>query len=300
MNIRIGTNPIAWSNDDMPELGADISLDTCLTQAKAAGYEGMELGHKFPRDGKQLAPVLERHGLDLIGGWYSTNLLERGERAEMKAAADHVRLLKDMGCTVFIMAETTGAVHGDRRVPLSQKPVLDDGQWPMFCARMNGFSAWLRDQDLLPAYHHHMGTVVETEEEIRRFMDGADDSAGLLIDSGHAAFAGANMLDLARDFAGRITHVHCKDIRPDVLQAATAQECSFLDAVVDGVFTVPGDGGLDFSALLNVLRQGGYSGWLVVEAEQDPARADPERYAKMGHDNLARMAAAAGFTRSVS
>ncbi len=300
MTIRIGANPIAWSNDDMRELGADISLDTCLVQAKTAGFEGMELGHKFPRASDELAPVMARYGLDLIGGWYSTNLLERDVEAEMNAARDHIRLLKDMGCAVFIMAETTGAIHGDRTGPLSQGPVLTDDQWPLFCARMNGFCARLREEGFLPAYHHHMGTVVETEVEIRLFMDGTDTAMGLLLDAGHARFAGVNPSDLARDFAGRITHVHCKDVRADVLQVARKGDFSFLDAVVEGVFTVPGDGSVDFPALLHSLKQGGYSGWLVVEAEQDPAKADPEHYAKMGHDNLARMAREAGFTRRMA
>ena len=297
MNIRIGANPIGWSNDDMRELGADISLDTCLTQAKAAGFEGMELGHKFPRTRAELAPVLARHGLDLIGGWYSTSLLEQDEAAELKAAADHIRLLKDMGCTVFILAETTGAIHGDVERPLSGSPVLTHDQWPVFCARMSRFCARLRDEGLVPAYHHHMGTVVETRAEIRLFMEGTDAAVGLLLDAGHARFAGVDPLDLAQDYSGRIAHVHCKDVRAEVLRAARGSNASFLDAVLDGVFTVPGDGSIDFPALLHALKQDGYAGWLVVEAEQDPAKADPATYARMGHDNLARMARAAGFTR---
>lgn len=300
MHIRIGVNPITWSNDDMRELGADITLDTCLLQARAAGFEGIELGHKFPRHKTALAPIMARHKLDLIGGWYSTGLLTRSVQQEMEAASDHICLLWDMDCEVFIMAETTGSIHGDIGRPLSERPALDKNDWPLFCSRVAEFSANLRDLGFLPAYHHHMGTVVETRQDIDRLMDGTGDETGLLLDTGHAMFSNADPVALARDYAARITHVHCKDVRLRVCHAALEDNASFLAAVVDGVFTVPGDGGVDFPSVLQALKDGGYTGWLVVEAEQDPARVDPQRYATLGYDNLMRMARAAGFDRSVT
>jgi inosose dehydratase len=303
MGIRIGTNPIAWSNDDMRELGAEISLETCLSQAKAAGFEGIELGHKFPRTSAALRPILDDHGIALIGGWHSTQLLTRLVSDEWKAAEDHLALLKDMGCTVFIMAETSDAVHGERGVPLSRRPVLEPGGWAEFGRRMSEFSTRLRDQGYLPAFHHHMGTVVETAEEIARFMEETSDAVGLLLDTGHAAFAGAGPTELARTYGSRITHVHCKDIRLSVRTAALESDASFLDAVVgnvstapgEGIFTVPGDGDVDFASVLAEMKKAAYDGWLVVEAEQNPEKADPERYANLGFANLQFFATDAGL-----
>ncbi len=295
MGIRIGANPIAWSNDDMRELGADISLETCLGQARAAGFEGIELGHKFPRTSAALGPILDDHGIALIGGWHSTELLNRPAADEWTACEDHLALLKEMRCTVFIMAESSGAVHGERGFPLSRRPVLDPCVWPEFGRRMSVFCSRVRDRGLLPAFHHHMGTVVETEDEIARYMDVTGDAAGLLLDTGHATFAGADPAALARTYGSRITHVHCKDIRLPARAAALESGASFLDAVLDGVFTVPGDGDVDFASVLAEMSKAGYAGWLVVEAEQDPEKADPETYANMGFANLRSLAAGAGL-----
>lgn len=294
MSVTIGINPIGWSNDDMHELGGDIPLETCLTQAKAAGFAGIELGHKFPRTGARLRPVLENHGLALVGGWYSLGLLKRSAAEEMEAASGHIALLKDLGVKVFIMAETTDAVHSDPALPLSQSPALEPGDWAGFGQRMGEFCAGLRDQGLLPAYHHHKGTVVETRDEIDRFMEVAGPAIGLLLDTGHALFAGVDPVGLARDYGAQITHVHCKDIREKV-RAAMAPDASFLDGVVDGVFTVPGDGDVDFAAVLSEVAKTPYDGWLVVEAEQDPQKANPEHYANLGFANLHSLAAQAGL-----
>lgn len=295
MAVRIGVNPIAWSNDDRRELGGHIPLETCLSEAAAAGYGGIELGHKFPRNAATLRPILAAHAIDLIGGWYSTGLLIRDARVEIKAAEDHMRLLRDMGCTVFIIAETTGAVHGDGSPPLSRRPHLDAGDWPGFAGRMTAFCSYLRDQGFTAAYHHHMGTVIETADDIARFMEGVGEDVGLLLDTGHAAYAKADPAALAETYGTRITHVHCKDVRLSIRDAALGRDASFLDAVVDGVFTVPGDGDVDFPAVLSAMSRVGYGGWLVVEAEQDPDKADPKDYAHMGYANLNRLAAEAGL-----
>lgn len=286
MTIRIGVNPIGWSNDDMQELGGWIPLEQCLSEAKAAGFEGIELGNKFPRQSEKLRPILAAHGLDLIGGWHSIFLIERDAEKEFAASAAHRRLLKDMGTDVFIVAECTRTVHGDKSKPLSKRPVMTDAEWKTFAARLTRLSELLRDDGFKPVYHHHMGTVVQTASEIDRLMETTGDAAHLLLDTGHATWGGADPAVLARKYRSRISHVHCKDVRGAVRKEAEQKDWSFLDAVIAGVYTVPGDGMVDYVSVFKELP--GYSGWVVVEAEQDARKAEPAKYAKMGHDNLVR------------
>jgi inosose dehydratase len=293
--VRLGTNPIAWSNDDLRRLGGDTPLEACLKEAAEAGYAGIELGHKFPRDAASLGPILEQHGLALISGWWSSGLLGHSAEEEMARMRPHLDLLRAMGCSVLILAETTGAVHGSQATPLSARPRLAEDEWPEFAARLNEVAARVADAGLHLAYHHHMGTVVESAAEVDRLMERTGEAVGLLLDTGHAAFAGADPAALAHRHAGRIVHVHCKDLRAPAFAAVRERDSSFLDAVIDGVFTVPGDGTVDFPAVLGVLGRSGYEGWLVVEAEQDPDKADPRAYAELGYDNLRRFAAAAGL-----
>jgi inosose dehydratase len=293
MTIRIGTNPIAWSNDDLRELGGATPLETCLAEARQAGYAGIEMGHKFPREPEALRAVLERHDLALVSGWYSANLLQRSAAAEMIAMYPYLQLLRDLGSRVLILAECSNAIHDDRTVPLSRRPVLADGDWHQFAARLTELADLARSAGMTITYHHHMGTIVQTEAEIDRLMTLTGANLRLLLDTGHATFAGADSVTLARRHRGRITHVHCKDVRPAVMAAALAADQSFLDAVVDGVFAVPGDGCVDFPAVLAALP--GYDGWLVVEAEQDPGKAPPLIHARRGYANLARDAARAGL-----
>lgn len=293
--IRIGANPIGWSNDDMIEIGGDIPLDQCLAEAKAAGFEGMELGNKFPRAAGDLKPVLEGHGLSLVGGWYSTELLVRDAAAEMEAARAHGELLEAMGCSVFIAAETSNAIHSNRALPLSARPVLAKREWTGFGARYAEFAAMVkRTWGLQLVYHHHMGTCVQTEAEIDRFMEVTGEGVHLLLDTGHATWGGADPARLARHYRSRISHVHCKDIREDVMWRSNREDWSFLDSVLEGVYTVPGDGMIDYTRVLRELQ--GYSGWVVVEAEQDPEKARPATYAQLGRANVARFLAEAGLT----
>jgi inosose dehydratase len=292
-HIRLGTNPIAWSNDDLRRLGGETPLERCLAEAREAGYEGIELGHKFPRTADALRAALQPHGLALVSGWYSAALLKRSAEEEMAAMRPHLGLLKAMGCKVLILAETTGAVHGDQAAPLAGRPVLSLEQWPLFTMRLNDLAEAVAAEGLAVVYHHHMGTVVQTGEEIDRLMRETHPALHLLLDTGHATFAGADPIALARRHRARIAHVHCKDVRPDVVRQALADDLSFLDAVISGVYTVPGDGVVDFTAVLRELP--GYAGWMVVEAEQDPKKAHPLAYARMGHDNLVRFVRAAGL-----
>jgi myo-inosose-2 dehydratase len=291
--VRIGANPIGWSNDDMRALGGATPLETCLAQARQAGFAGMELGHKFPREPKPLAAVLGRFGLSLVSGWHSAELLRRGADEEMRHLRPHLDLLKAMGCTVLVFAETSNAIHGDRAKPLDQRPVLAAAQWREFGARMTEVADRTLGEGVRLVYHHHIGTVVESEAEIDALMASTGPSVHLLLDTGHATFAGADPAALARCYRARISHVHAKDVRADVMASARAQRLSFLDAVIAGVFTVPGDGCVDYQAVFADLP--GYAGWVVVEAEQDPAKADPLTYATLGYNNLRRYLTDAGL-----
>ena len=289
MPVRIGVNPIGWTNDDLETLGDDISLETCLEETRRAGYAGIELGRKFPRRPAELRAVLQQHGLDLVSGWYGSHLLRRSVKEEIAAMQAHAGLLTALASTAMVFAEETGSVHGRLGVPLSTRPRLAEGDWPKFGEALTEVAEHLAGRGMRLAYHHHMGTVVETEAEIDRLMGATGPAVGLLLDTGHLTYAGGDVLAVARRHAGRIVHVHCKDVRPAVLAEARRRDRSFLDAVVDGVFTVPGDGCVDYRALLGILRDAGYAGWLVVEAEQDPAKAHPLTYARMGFAHLSRL-----------
>ncbi|SEC41510.1 2-keto-myo-inositol dehydratase [Rhizobiales bacterium GAS188] len=291
--IRIGANPIGWSNDDMVELGGHIPLEQCLTEAKQAGFVGMELGNKFPRDAAKLKPILDAHGLALVSGWYSTFLIERDADAEFASAQAHAGLLKAMGCTVLIAAECTRTVHGDKTKALAERPVMSDAEWRRFATGLTAFAEKLDRLGLTLVYHHHMGTVVQTGAEIDRLMAETGNAVKLLLDTGHATWGGADPAALARRYRDRIAHVHTKDVRRDVMARADAENWSFLKSVVEGVYTVPGDGMIDFVSAFRELK--GYSGWVVVEAEQDPEKADPATYAKMGCDNVRRFLKEAGL-----
>jgi len=295
MAVSLGINPITWTNDDMPELGGDIPLSTCLSETRMAGYAGIELGGKFPRTAAVLRPILAKHGLRLVSGWYSAQLCRRSAAEELDAVASHLDLLAAMGCEVMVFAEGHGSTDGDPSASLSQRPVLSDRQWSEFCSKLNAVATPLKERGVRLAFHHHMGTVVQTEAEIDRLMADTSGDVGLLLDTGHLVFAGGDPVRVARRHAARIVHVHCKDVRSTVAAEVLRDDRSFLRAVLDGIFTVPGDGSIDFAAVLGELRPSGYAGWLVVEAEQDPAKAHPLTYARLGFDNLKRAAEKAGF-----
>ena len=287
--VRIGINPLTWTNDDLPELGDANSLETCLSEAKRAGYDGVELGRKFPRDPAVLGPILKDHKLDLVSGWYSARLLERSVADEIKAMQPHLTLLKSLGSKAMVFCEVSRCVHGDRKLPLSKRPKLAEKEWQPFSRHLDEVASYLNGQGVKMAYHHHMGTVIQAEDEVDRMMDSTK-QVGLLLDTGHLTFAGGEPLRALERHAQRITHVHCKDIRKDKLARARKQDISFLDAVLGDVFAVPGDGSIDFEPILRALAAKRYSGWLVVEADQDPAKAHPLTHARIGHDCLRPLA----------
>lgn len=289
MAISIGINPITWSNDDLQFVGSNISLETCLSDAARAGFAGVELGHKFPRDAAELKPILASHGIALVSGWYSGRLLARDSKSEIAAMEAHAALLAKMGCDVLIFAEVTGCIHSDVTARLSRRPRIGGSDWRKFGQRMSDVGKAAADFGLRLCYHHHMGTVVQSRDDIDALMQETTDDVQLLLDTGHAWFAGADPVKLAEQYANRIGHLHCKDVRDAQMRQCINRDCSFLDAVLDGVFTVPGDGCIDYAGVFAALHKVAYSGWAVVEAEQDPSVAPPFRFARLGYENTMRL-----------
>jgi inosose dehydratase len=297
MTIRFGVSPIAWINDDMPELGGDTPLETVLGDAQQIGFTGIELGGKFPREAGALKALLDRYGLALVGGWYGSSLLERTAADEIEAMQPHLKLLQAMGTDIFVIAETSNAIHSDRSRPLSQTPRLDDSDWRQFGRRLTEVADHLASEGMRCAYHHHLGTVVERQEDLDHFLAATGPNVGLTVDTGHAALGGIDPIDVIRRYPDRVAHVHCKDIRPEVFGSLARRDGSFLDGVIDGMFTVPGDGAIDYGDVMRALAGIGYSGWIIIEAEQDPAVANPRHYGEVGLRTLERMAERAGIER---
>ena len=286
MSIRFGVSPIAWINDDLPELGGETPVETVLRDTQALGFEGIELGGKFPRDPARLGAELGRHGLALIGGWWSAALLVRSVEEEIEALQAHLRLLEALGSEVFIIAECSNTVHGDRQRPLAATPSLTEAQWPEFGARLSALARHLDERGLRLAYHFHLGTVVDGDDDIQRFVTHTDPGVGFVVDTGHAALGGIDAERLIRSHPERVVHVHTKDIRRRIFEDNLRRGGSFLDGVLAGMFTAPGDGDLDFAGVAQALIDIDYSGWIVVEAEQDPARADPRVFSRIGLDTV--------------
>lgn len=293
--VQLGINPLTWTNDDLPSLGAETSLETCLSEGKEAGFAGFELGNKFSREAGVLGPILEHHQLKLVSGWYSGRLLERSVEEEIVAVRSHLALLCELGAKVMVFAEVSGCIHGEQQTPVHLRPRFPPARWAEYGAKLTAFARYTQALGGQIAYHHHMGTVIESAQDIDNLMIHTGEEVGLLLDTGHLTFAGADPLAVAQRWIARINHVHCKDVRTSVLADVKNRKTSFLDAVLSGVFTVPGDGGVDYPPIMALLKQHGYQGWLVVEAEQDPNVAHPMTYARMGYHNLSRLAHNAGL-----
>ena len=285
-DVRIGVNPLSWTNDDLPWLGGETPLEVALSEGTAIGYEGFELGNKFPRDSAALRAVLARHDLALVSGWYSGELARRSVEEEIAAVAPHLKLLADNGATVMVYGDVADSIQG-APVPLYKRPRFSrEEQWQAYAERLTALARHTLARGVRLAYHHHMGSYVEAPADVDRLMAQVGEEVGLLFDSGHMTFAGGDAVAMLAKHIGRVCHVHCKDVRPHVLKLARNRNWSFLEAVINGAFTVPGDGAVDFAALIRLLREHGYRGWLVVEAEQDPAVAPSYVCADRGYRHL--------------
>lgn len=289
-NVRIGINPISWMNDDLPSLGGETLLETALSEGKEIGYEGFELGNKFPKDGPGLKAKLDEFGVACVSGWYSGFLGNDTVEAEIERCKAHMAKLQYNGVKVVVYGECADTIQGQIDVPVSKRPrFTSEAQWKAYAERLNAFGAHLiATYGIQLAYHHHMGAYVESPADIDKLMALTDPTkVFLLFDTGHAYFGGAvDPTVLLKKHIERINHVHCKDVRVPVIAQARNDGWSFLNGVINGTFTVPGDGAVDFEAVLTILKNAGYEGWLVVEAEQDPAVAPSYEYAKKGYDTL--------------
>jgi inosose dehydratase len=286
MTVKLGIAPIAWSNDDMPELGGDTPLEQCLSEASEAGFIGIESGGKFPKQSKDLLPLLKKHNLNLCSGWYGANLRNNSVKEEIDLIQDQLALFKDCNSPCMVFAEVSGSVQGDPDKRLSERPKMDLEESKSFYKKISEIGKYLEDEGMPLAYHHHMGTVIETHEDTTRLMENTSDNVKLTLDTGHMLFAQGNSKKILEDFSSRIIHIHCKDIRKNVLENSLKNDLSFRAAFLEGAFTVPGDGCIDYKPLFDILKTRDYSGWLVVEAEQDPAKANPFEYAKIGYKYL--------------
>ena len=288
-NVKIGINPISWMNDDLPSLGGETPLETALKEGAEIGYAGFELGNKFPKESSALRAVLGKYDLACVSGWYSGRLASRSAQEEIAAVQSHLRLLADSGATVMVYGEVADAIQGEAR-PLYKRPRFQtQQQWQEYADKLTVFAKHLLDNGVRLAYHHHMGAYVESPADVDQLMALTGEEVGLLFDTGHITFGGGDALTVLTKHIARICHVHCKDVRPNVIRLARNGHWSFLQAVINGAFSVPGDGSIDFPGILAALYRHGYQGWLVVEAEQDPAVAPSYQYAKMGHDYLAKL-----------
>ena len=295
LKAKLGISPICWWNDDLVELSDDVSLEECMRQTREAGFTGLETGRRFPMDADVLAPLLKKHGVGVCGGWFSGTLLEGDMEKNKAGIAAQMALFKAVGAPCIVYGEVARSIQGDRSKPLATKPKLDEAQIKVYARNITAFGEWAADQGMPLSYHHHMAAVIETEAELDLFMKHSGAGIPLCFDAGHMAFAGGDVLRVIDKHHKRITHVHTKDVRMEVINKLDRSKESFLDAVMKGAFTVPGDGSLDFEAIVKKLAGYGYEGWFVVEAEQDPVKAPPKKMNAIGHKELLRVMAAAGY-----
>lgn len=295
--VLFGTNPIAWSNDDDRTIGQNFSLEQCLSETAKIGFDGIENGHKFPNTSTDLLAVLRPHNLAFISGWWSLNLLVQDAKSEILAMNKYLELLKACGSKVAILCETSNCVYGLSNQSITKKPSLALDEWGQFGSRLTEVATQIKSRGVTPVYHHHMGTIVQTSDEIDLLMDNTGNELNLLLDTGHAYFGGSDPVTIATKYMDRIGHLHAKNIRPDIMEKVLKTGMSFLDGVLAGVFTVPGDseGCIDFPAILNVLAQNKYNGWIVIEAEQDPDIRNPFEYQSMGLKSLKQFVADVGL-----
>ena len=281
-NVKLGIAPIAWTNDDLPELGGENTFQQCVSEMALAGFTGSEVGNKYPKDPAVLKPMLQLRGIEICNAWFSTFLITKPYEETLREFDKHVAFLAAMGAKVVGVSEQSHSTQGIQTQPVFEgKYEMNDAEWKLLCDGLNRLGKYsLETYGVALTFHHHMGTVVQSAAETDRLMAGTDPNyVSLLFDSGHFAYCGENPTELVRRHAKRIKHVHLKDIRPDVVARVRQERLSFLEGVRQGAFTIPGDGCVEFDPIFQVLAETGYEGYMVVEAEQDPAKANPLEYA---------------------
>ena len=275
--VRVAISPLSWANEVIEKFGKDATAELCLTGAWAAGYEGVEMSRLFPRSPDELNTLLTSYDLSLASGWHSGFLAERSVEEELSAVHEFATLLQKTGAQVMVYGECAAMAANALDVPMSHRHRLTPGQMADYGARLTEFARELAERyGLAMAYHHHLMMVVETQDEIRQLMAATGDEVGLLLDTGHALTGGFSYVDLINEFGPRIKHIHLKDVRKQVFETVRSKDLSFNDAVRAGMFTIPGDGVIDFRPLFEFVNSSGYDGWVVVEAEQDPSLELPE------------------------
>ena len=295
MKAKLGIAPIAWSNDDLPELGGETSLETCLSEARKAGYTGIETGGKFPKEPRALELVLNNHDISLCGGWYSGTLLDNDLEIEKQKVREQLDLFIHLQAPCLVYGETSGTIQNVRNAPLSSRRILNEEEFKPYGEKLTLFAEWCYHEGMPISFHHHMGTAIETERDLDLLMRNSDKTVSLLYDPGHMAFANGNVYEIIERHGHRISHFHAKDVRSNIVSELKRDQESFLDAVLKGAFTVPGDGSLDFDHLIQQLMNFNYEGWFVVEAEQDPELAPPFEFACKGYDSLTKSLSKAGY-----
>jgi len=295
MSVRVGISPIAWQNDDLPDITSEFTMEQALKEAREIGYTGVERGQRMPQDTESLRVYLDRYQLALCGGWCSGNLLVNDIETEKAAIKQQVEQFIALGAPCIVYAECSNTVQGQLGTPVNNRPRLSSDEIKSYGKKLSEIAKWTTDLGMPLAYHHHMGSIIEAEADVDALMEGSSDQVTLCFDSGHLLFGGGDVMATLNRWANRVHHVHFKDIRPDIVADVRENDRSFLDAVIAGAFTVPGDGCIDFQAIANVLKGMNYEGWIVVEAEQDPAKAPPFEYSKMGYEHILDVCGRAGL-----
>ena len=289
--VKLGIAPIAWTNDDMPDLGAENTFEQCISEMALAGFTGCEVGNKYPKDTAVLKKALDLRGMQICNAWFSTFLTTKPYEETEKGFIEHITFLKEMGAKVVGISEQGHSIQGTDKSIFDDKYIMNDEEWDALCTGVNKLGKVAKDMGITLTFHHHMGTVVQTAAEIDRLMENTDPELfNLLFDSGHLAYCGEDYMYVLKKYINRIKHVHLKDIRPDVIAEVKANKESFLQGVRKGTFTVPGDGVIDFEPIFKVLEENNYEGYVLVEAEQDPAIANPFEYAKKARAYIAEKA----------
>ncbi|MEC7764965.1 MAG: myo-inosose-2 dehydratase [Pseudomonadota bacterium] len=296
MAIRIGISPISWQNDDLPDLTAAFTMDQAMREAREIGYVGVERGRRMPEGTEELRTYLDRYDLALCGGWCSGNLLVNDVEAEWQAIRGQVEQFAALSAPCIVYSECSNTVQGDIATPVNDRPQLGREGVEAYARKLSELAKRVRDAGTQLAYHHHMGSIIEAEDEVDWLMGASTPEVALCFDTGHLLFGGGDVMATLERWGARIHHVHFKDIRPDVVRDVRENRRSFLDAVIAGAFTVPGDGCIDFQAVADHLKSIAYDGWIVVEAEQDPASAPPYAYGEMGYATIREVCAKAGLT----